>query len=277
MEELLRLERISYTYAEGAAALKEVSLAFHKGERVAVLGRNGAGKSTFFRCCNGVLRPQSGRILLNGREITRKNQDVLALRQAVGLVFQEPDSQIIAGTVEDEISFGPMNLKLGEREVMRRVKDSIGRMNLSGYERRAPQYLSGGEKKRVSIADILAMKPQIILLDEPAASLDPENVALLEATFDELTGAGIALVICTHDVNFAYRFAQRAVVFNEGRVVADDDIDAVFESEDVIKATRLGRPLLFEAAKLLRARFSIVAAEKMPRSIEEFHNYVDLL
>ncbi len=276
MEELLRLEQISYRYAEGAMALSGVSLAFHKGERVAVLGRNGAGKSTFFRCCNGVLRPQSGRILLNGREITHKKQDVLLLRQAVGLVFQEPDSQIIAGTVEDEISFGPMNLKLREGEVTERVSDSIEHMNLCGYERRAPQYLSGGEKKRVSIAAILAMKPRIILLDEPAASLDPENVALLEAAFDELTAAGIALVVCTHDVDFAYRFAQRAVVFNEGRVVADDEIDSVFESEEIIKAARLRRPLLFEAARLLKARFP-AAPEAIPRNIGEFLGFVNAL
>ena len=277
MEELLRLENISYRYDEGATALSDVSLTFHKGERVAVLGRNGAGKSTFFRCCNGVLRPKSGRIFLNGQEITHKKQDVLMLRQAVGLVFQEPDSQIIAGTVEDEVSFGPMNLKLDEGEVLSRVSDAVARMNLSGFEHRAPQYLSGGEKKRVSIADILAMKPQIILLDEPAASLDPENTALLEAALDELTAAGIALVICTHDVDFAYRIAHRAVVFSGGRVVADDEIDRVFESENVLKAARLRKPLLFEAAKLIKARFPGGSTEKMPRTIEEFRDFVNML
>ncbi len=276
MKELLRLEGISYRYGESAMALNDVSLVFHEGERVAVLGKNGAGKSTFFRCCNGVLRPQSGRILLGGAEITRKKQDILKLRQAVGLVFQEPDSQIIAGTVEDEISFGPMNLKLSEAEVLRRVSDAIERLNLKGFESRAPQYLSGGEKKRVCIADILAMKPRIILLDEPAAALDPENVALLEAALNELSRVGIALVVCTHDVDFAYRFAKRAVVFSGGRVIADGDIEQVFEHDGIVSAAHIRKPILFEAAKLLGERFPGKAGA-LPRNMEEFGDYVDSL
>lgn len=276
MEELLRLEGISYRYDDRAVALNHVSVAFHKAERVAVLGRNGAGKSTFFLCCNGILRPMSGKIILNGKEITDKKRDITLLRQAVGLVFQEPDSQIIAATVEDEISFGPMNLGLSDGEVLNRIFDSIKRMNLTGYERRAPQYLSGGEKKRVSIADILAMKPQIILLDEPAASLDPENVALLEATLNDLTSAGIALAVCTHDVDFAYRFATRAVVFNAGEVLADGEIDSVFADESILKKARLKPPLLFEAARLLKARFPGSEA-KPPRDIAALGGYIDKL
>lgn len=277
MEELLRLERISFQYDDNSTALNDVSLTFHAGERVVVLGKNGAGKSTFFRCCNGVLRLKSGRILLNGQEITGKKQDISRLRQAVGLVFQEPDSQIIAGTVEDEISFGPMNLKLPESEVLSRITDSVRRMNLVGYEKRAPQYLSGGEKKRVSIADILVMKPQIILLDEPAASLDPENVALLESALDELTAAGIALVVCTHDVDFAYRFAHRAVVFCNGNVIADADINSVFESEEILIKADLRKPLLFEASKLLKEHFPHAADAEAPRNIAEFGKFVSSL
>ncbi len=277
MEELLRLENISYRYDEGRAALNNVSLVFHRGERVAVLGKNGAGKSTFFRCCNGVLRPQSGRILLEGQEITNKKQDIMKLRQAVGLIFQEPDSQIIAGTVEDEISFGPMNLRLPEAEVQTRVADAIERMNLKGFETRAPQYLSGGEKKRVSIADILAMKPEIILLDEPAAALDPENVTLLESALDELTDTGIALVVCTHDVDFAYRFANRAVVFSGGEVIADSDIEQVFLHDEIISEAHIRKPLLFEAAKLLGERFPEKGDYALPRNVGEFSDYVDTL
>lgn len=275
MEELLRLENICFRYEEGVMALNNISLTFSKGERVAVLGNNGAGKSTLFRCCNGVLHPESGRIFLDGREIKRTKQDIFELRQAVGLVFQEPDNQIIAGTVEDEVSFGPMNLKLNINEVKQRVNDSINRMNLIGYETRAPQYLSGGEKKRVSIADILAMRPRLILLDEPTASLDPENVALLEKTFDELSAAGIALVVSTHDVDFAYRFAQRAIVFSGGNLIADDSIDKVFASDSVISAARLRKPLLFEVAQAIRERFPNMLCENMPRSADEFKRFVN--
>lgn len=277
MEELLRIEGIRFRYDHNATALDDVSLTFYKGERVAVLGNNGAGKSTFFRCCNSVLRPESGKILLNGQEITDNKQDIIRLRQAVGLVFQEPDSQIIAGTVEDEISFGPMNLQLAHSEVLTRVTDSMELMNLCGFEKRAPQYLSGGEKKRVTIADILAMRPQLILLDEPTASLDPDHVERLEATLDELSNAGITLAVSTHDVDFAYRFSNRAVVFCGGKIIADDDMEKVFSSDDILAAARLKKPLIFEVAKQLSSRFHITGPEKLPKSIAELREYINAL
>ena len=166
MNEILRLEHVSYRYEERYPAQKDVCVAIYEGERIAVLGGNGAGKSTFFLCCNGVLRPQSGKVYLRGQEITSSKKDIMLLRQAVGLVFQEPDSQIIAGSVESEISFGPMNLKLPHDEVRRRVAGALESMSLTGYRNRAPHYLSGGEKKRVCIADILAMRPDILLLSD---------------------------------------------------------------------------------------------------------------
>lgn len=276
MRELLKLEHISFRYEEKFPALKDVSAALYEGERIAVLGNNGAGKSTFFLCCNGVLRPQSGKILLKGQEITGSKKDILQLRQAVGLVFQEPDSQIIAGTVESEVSFGPMNLDLDREEVVRRVTQSLEQMNLDGYQNRAPHYLSGGEKKRVSIADILAMRPDIILFDEPTASLDPKNVAVLEQTLDKLSLAGITLVVSTHDVDFAYRFATRAIAFNQGEIIADADIDEVFASEAVLLKAGLKKPLLYAAAELLNQRFGRISTDRKPRYIEEFQDYINL-
>jgi cobalt/nickel transport system ATP-binding protein len=277
MGELLRMERIHFQYEERYPALKDVSVSFCEGERIAVLGGNGAGKSTFFLCCNGVLRPQRGKLFLRGQEITGSRKDVSQLRQAVGLVFQEPDSQIIAGTVEKEVSFGPMNLRLDYDEVVRRVAYALGQMNLDGYQDRAPQYLSGGEKKRLSVADILAMQPDMILLDEPTASLDPENIALLEQTLDDLSRAGMTLVVSTHDVDFAYRFATRAVVFCRGEVIADADIDEVFASETVLMKAGLKKPLLYAAAELLESRFAGEVTGRKPRDIEEFRSYIGRL
>ena len=270
MRELLRLEHIHYSYEDKFPALCDVSATFYAGERIAVLGNNGAGKSTFFLCCNGVLRPQRGELFLNGSAVGPAKKDATRLRQAVGLVFQDPDSQIIAGTVESEVSFGPMNLHLAQAEVERRVETSLARMNLAGYESRAPQYLSGGEKKRVSIADILAMRPDMILLDEPTASLDPENVARLEQTLDELSAAGITLAVSTHDVDFAYRFAARAIVFSRGRVVADGGIGDIFAAEDVLAQAGLEKPLLYAAAELLAAHRPGLARAQKPKTIAEF-------
>lgn len=274
MVERLRLEGVDYFYEDKYQALRNVSVSLYPGERVALLGNNGAGKSTFFLCCNGVLRPQNGKIFLNGQLVGQEKKQVADLRQAVGLVFQDPDSQIIAGTVSDEVSFGPMNLRLGRNEVERRVEASLFQMNLDGYQKRAPHYLSGGEKKRVSIADILAMEPSVILLDEPTASLDPENVAMLEETLNMLTKSGITLVVATHDVDFAYRFADRALVFSKGEVVADDGIEKVFANRQILNKAGLKKPLLYELTEHISTYFPHTATAKMPRTVEDMQNYL---
>jgi len=276
MDELLKIENISYRYDGRYLALNQVSASFRKGEMVAILGGNGAGKSTFFLCCNGVLRPESGRIFYSSREISKSKKDILTLRQAVGLVFQEPDNQIVAGSVEAEVSFGPMNLRLPHEEVSRRVDESLAQMNIGKYRDYAPQYLSGGEKKRVSIADILAMRPELILLDEPTSSLDPKNVVALECILRELNSVGITIVISTHDVDFAYRIAQRAIVFAQGEIIADEDIDAVFASEETLDKAGLKKPLLFEAFESMQSIVPDIQKQQKPRTIEEFRSLISL-
>lgn len=271
--ELLRLEHVCFRYEDKFPALKDVSITFQRGERIVVLGNNGAGKSTFFLCCNGILHPQSGEIFLKGQKMSGTKEDVRRLRQTVGLVFQEPDTQIIAGTVGSEVSFGPMNLGLDRQEVELRITRSLARMNLEGYENRAPHYLSGGEKKRVSIADILAMEPDMILLDEPTASLDPENVALLERTLEELNEAGITLVVSTHDVDFAYGFARRAVVLSQGEIIRDGEIEEVFRDEEVLKKAGLKKPLLCQVAEVLEGCVPEVRGVRRPRRVEDFADY----
>jgi len=273
MDELLKVENISYRYDHKYLALNNVSATFHQGERVAVLGCNGAGKSTFFLCCNGVLRPQSGTIHYRNREISGSKKDIFLLRQAVGLVFQDPDSQIIAGTVESEVSFGPMNLRLPHDEVCRRVEQSLEHMNISKYRDYAPQYLSGGEKKRVTIADILAMQPEIILLDEPTASLDPQNTDALEAILDELSRNRITIIISTHDVDFAYRIAKRAIIFRQGEIIADADVDDVFSSAETLEKAGLRKPLLYEAFEAIQFRHPGMPDRRKPRTIDEFREY----
>jgi cobalt/nickel transport system ATP-binding protein len=270
MDELLRVENLNYCYDNKSVALNNASVTFRKGEIVAVLGGNGAGKSTFFLCCNGVLRPQSGKIFYKGEEISKSKKDVYKLRQAVGLVFQDPDNQIIAGSVESEVSFGPMNLRLPREEVSRRVEEALEQMNISRYKNYAPQYLSGGEKKRVSIADILAMRPEMILLDEPTASLDPQNVDVLEQIIRKLNQKGITVVISTHDVNFAYRIAQRAIVFAQGKIIADAGVDDVFAQVETLESAGLKKPLLYEAFELIQADTQNMSDKRKPRTIEEF-------
>ena len=274
MSELLRVEKISYRYEGKNLALNDISVTLKAGERIAVLGGNGAGKSTFFLCCNGVLRPQSGKIFYKGQEISKSKKDIYKLMQAVVLVFQDPDSQIIAGSVESEVSFGPMNLRLPHDEVSSRVEKALVQMNIGRYRDYAPQYLSGGEKKRVSIADILAMQPEMILFDEPTASLDPRNEDALEGILNELSRAGITVVISTHNVNFAYRVASRAIVFAQGEIIADADIDEVFAHNKTLETAGLKKPLLYEAFEFIQSSFPNLPNGKKPKTIEEFTIYM---
>jgi len=269
MDELLRVENLSYHYDDRYLALNNVSTSFRRGEIAAVLGSNGAGKSTFFLCCNGVLRPHSGKIYFKGEEISGSKKDAYTLRQAVGLVFQDPDTQIIAGSVESEVSFGPVNLRLPHDEVVLRVDQSLEQMNISKYRDHAPHYLSGGEKKRVTIADILAMRPEMILLDEPTASLDPRNTDALEHILRELNSKGITIVISTHDVNFAYRLAQRAIVFSQGEIIADANMDEVFSSAQTLEKAGLKKPLLYEAYESIQTHFPKMSANQKPKTIED--------
>ena len=251
---MLEFQEVSFQYETGDGdheALSPLSVTLREGERVAVLGSNGAGKSTFFLLANGVLRPHSGTIRLDGEPIGRRSRDLLRLRRAVGLVFQDPDVQFLAGTVEEEISFGPMNLGLPPDEIRRRVDAAIECLGLDGYRERGPQELSGGEKGRVAIADVLAMEPRFLLLDEPASSLDPAGRALLEQTLGVLHEKGMALAVATHDVDFAWRWADRALVFHQARLERDSAPAEVFADTALLARCGLEQPLLWRAAAAL--------------------------
>ena len=264
---VLTLSNVSYAYRDQTPALAGVSLALFKGERVALLGANGAGKSTMFLLCNGVLTPDSGELLLDGKPVGKRDAGLRLLRQSVGLVFQNPDDQLIGATVRSEISFGPMNLDLPEDAVRTAVAESSAAMNLEAMLDKPPQYLSGGEKKRVSIADILAMRARVILFDEPTASLDPAHTALLEQTLEKLHQDGLCLLVSTHDVNFAWRWADRAVVLSKGHILRDGPICEVFADGALLREAGLHKPELFAAAELL---FPGMPCAGYPRTIDAF-------
>jgi cobalt/nickel transport system ATP-binding protein len=262
LKELLRLENIHYHYEEDRHALEDLSLTIYEGEQVAVLGNNGAGKSTFFLCCNGILKPQSGQVFFKGERVDYRRKSLLNLRKNIGLIFQDPASQIIAGTVEAEISFGPMNLKLTQALVKERVEEALTNLSLEDFRHRPPHSLSGGEKKRVTIADVLAMEPKLLLLDEPAASLDPANTLLLEKNLDMLSQKGIGLVISTHDIDFAWRWAKRILVFSQGKLLADGKPEDVFKDENLLSISGLRQPTLYQVGK-------IYGYDPLPKSITD--------
>lgn len=261
---VLQVRDLRFSYDGKGQALGGVSLDIRAGERIAVLGPNGAGKSTFFLCLNGVLTPGSGEILLDGKPVGKKERKRLCER--VGIVFQNADDQIIASTVAAEVSFGPMNLRLPKEEVVRRVDHALDYMDLQAFRARPPHELSGGEKKRVTIADILAMESEVILFDEPAASLDPMGEERLEAVLGRLSDEGRTLVISTHDMDFAFRWATRAVVFAGGQVIADGAPDAVFRDAETLRRAHLKPPALLEVFDMLRARGLVPADDVCPRT-----------
>ena len=267
-EVILQVRDLQYAYSDEKMALKGVDLDIRQGERIAVMGSNGAGKSTFFLNINGVLQSEHGEIFYRGQKMTKKTMN--DLRKNVGIVFQDADSQIIASTVQAEVSFGPMNLKLSRNDVKDRVDEALAYMNLTDFRNRPPHYLSGGEKKRVSIADIIAMHPEIIIFDEPTAALDPVNADMLEEVLEKMAQEGKTIMISTHDVDFAYRWAERVVVFCDGKIIADDAPLAVFSNETVIRQANLKRPMMLDIFETMREKGLVKDDRSYPKNVEEF-------
>lgn len=272
---VLTVRDLCFSYQGHGEALSGVNLEVCEGERIAVLGSNGAGKSTLFLNLNGVLTPDSGTIAYRARVITRK--DLKELRKHVGIVFQDADNQIIASTVLAEVSFGPMNLKLPKQEVKIRVEQALDYMDLADYAARAPHYLSGGEKKRVSIADIIAMKSEVMMFDEPTAALDPVSAVMLETVLEKLSSEHKTLLISTHDVDFAYRWAERIIVFAKGRLIADGPPLQVFEDRKTLELAHLKRPVLLDVYELLVKKGIESEVLPYPRSVKEFEVMMESL
>lgn len=270
---ILQVRDLCFHYDACKPALDGISLDIAADERIAVLGPNGAGKSTFFLCLNGVLAPDSGKIILHGREINRKERKQLC--EHVGVVFQNADDQIIAPTVASEVSFGPMNLRLERDEVARRVEYALDYMDLQTYRARPPHDLSGGEKKRVSIADLLAMESEILLLDEPAASLDPAGSERLEQVLGRLSDEGRTLVISTHDMDFALRWATRVVVLVAGKIIADGLPQAVLSDDAVLRSAQLRRPMLMDVWRTLCAHGLLSVDTPCPASVQALARLLD--
>ncbi|MBZ9606635.1 ATP-binding cassette domain-containing protein [Clostridium estertheticum] len=265
---ILKVEDLYYVYGNGKSALDGVSVDINEGEKIAVIGSNGSGKSTFFLNINGVFTPEQGKIIYRGTVVNKKN--LKGLRKNIGIVFQDADNQIIASTVRAEVGFGPMNLKLPREEVLKRVEEALAYMNISDFKDRPPHYLSGGEKKRVTIAGIIAMKSEIIIFDEPTASLDPLNVLILEEVLDKLGSEGKTMLISTHDVDFAYRWAERVLVFCQGKIIADGTPLEIFQNTEILKQANLKQPTVMEIYELLVEKHLLEDTSAYPKSTQEF-------
>ncbi len=249
-------------------ALKGVSLKIERGDMVALLGKNGAGKSTLFLHLNGIYQPDEGKVFIDGEELKYDKKSLLKFRQKVGIVFQNPDDQIFAPTVEEDVAFGPLNLGLPMEEVQDRVEEALSRVGMSGYEKKAPHHLSGGQKKRVAIAGILAMKPELMVLDEPTAGLDPQGVVDLSRLLKELNAEGITILISTHEVDLVPDYANKVFVLVDGLLIGEGTPKEIFAQPEILEKANLKVPIITELFQKLEDE-GIDMQEDYPLTIEE--------
>lgn len=266
-ETILELKNISYKYP-GASdiALDDLSIKISSKEKISILGKNGMGKSTMFLISNGVIRPTKGSVYLNGASVSDKKADLFNLRKTIGLVFQDPDSQFIAPRVFEEISFGPLNAGKSQAEAKAIVEKIIGDLEISDLEEKSLYSLSGGEKKIVSIASVLALEPKIIFFDEPTAGLDNINTARFKSVIDGLYKRDIGLVISTHEVDFAWEWSERTIIIKDGKVFADGPSDMIMTDKDLMAEAELRRPYLVEFAERVQKNSDEII---YPRSLED--------
>ncbi len=248
---IIETRDLTHVYRGKIKALDSVNFETKPGERIAIIGANGAGKSTLFKHFNGILKPTSGDVLIKGESISSKN--ILDVRKTVGLVFQDPDDQIFAPTVKQDVAFGPMNLGLSPEEIEKRVRESLETVRLTGFEERAPHHLSTGEKKKVAIAGILAMKPEVLVLDEPTAGLDPGGAMRLINLINEMNRyLGITTIIATHEVDIVPLLADRVCIMSMGKIIGDGTPLEIFSSPELIKKTHLRLPIVAQLMEMLQ-------------------------
>ena len=260
MDTVIRTEHLTHVYSRGTpfekVAISDVNVEIHAGELVAVIGHTGSGKSTFMQHLNGLLRPSSGAVYVDGEDIFANKEATRDVRFKVGLVFQYPEYQLFEETVYKDISFGPRNMKLGEGEIDERVREAA-RLTGVGEElfERSPLELSGGQKRRVAIAGVMAMRPRVQILDEPMAGLDPAGCAgIMQNITDYRRETGSTVLLVTHDMDDAAKIADRLIVFHEGAVAMDGTPDEVFSRQRELVEMGLDVPQSAAIADALRAR-----------------------
>ena len=249
----IEAKNLTHTYSAGGAlqqtAIRDVNMVIEEGEFVAIVGHTGSGKSTLVQHLNGLLKPTSGQILVDGEDMNGEGVNKRLIRQKVGLVFQYPEYQLFEETIAKDIAFGPKNQGLDTEEIDRRVRKAMARVQLDydKYAERSPFELSGGQMRRVAIAGVLAMEPRYLILDEPAAGLDPKGRDRILGMVKDLHEAGVTVVMVSHSMDDCARLATRMIVMSQGTVVASDTPRALFAQKELMNSVHLGVP---EAAKL---------------------------
>jgi cobalt/nickel transport system ATP-binding protein len=232
-EEVIKIENLSFTYPDGRQALHNISLAVTRGEKVGLIGPNGAGKSTLLLHLNGILH-KNGAVKILGQ--TLESSNLKRVKSQVGMVFQNPDDQLFSPTVFDDVAFGPLNMGWTEEKVRKSVCSALKSVGISGFEKRSPHHLSLGEKKRVAMATVLSMNPEILVFDEPSSNLDPRGRwGLIQL----LMSLPVTQVIATHDLELVKLICQRTIILNQGKIVANGPTSSILENRELLKTSAL--------------------------------------
>lgn len=236
----VQVTALHYAYPDGNQALNGVNLTIEKGERVALLGPNGAGKTTLVMHLNGILSPTSGSISISEFTLDSENKEVTKkVREKVGIVFQDPDDQLFMPTVFEDVAFGPTNMGLSKEEIEIRSIKALEMVGMLALRERAPHHLSFGQRRRVAVATVLAMEPEILILDEPSSNLDPASRRELS---EILLSLDVTILMVTHDLPYAFEICQRSLILNQGEIVADDQTVNILRNEKLLLANRLELP-----------------------------------
>lgn len=271
---ILEFDRTFYSYpCNSRSAIQDLSLKVPAGKRCGLIGQNGCGKTTLFLLANGLYQPQQGSLRWEGELFRYDRKSLMQLRQQIGLVFQNPEHQLVAATVEEDISYGLYNLGLTEPEIARRVQEAIAQFDLTELANQPIHNLSLGQKKRVSIADVMVLKPKLLLLDEPTAYLDPRHTRQLIGLLQQIHATGTTILLASHDLDFIYRWADWIFVMDGGQLILEGTPETVFARREVLEQLQLGVPLAIELMEQLRAIVEKDDRSKMP-AFEELQQQI---
>ncbi len=238
MKKIIEIENLEYSYPDNTNALRGIDLDIFRGESIGLIGPNGAGKSTLLLHLNGILRKGPGSIEILGMKVEEKN--LIRIRQKVAIVFQEPDDQLFMPTVFDDVAFGPINTGYSEEEVRKRVEEALKGVGMTGYEKRCSHHLSLGEKKRISLATVLSMQPEILILDEPTSNLDPRARRHLIELLENLC---LTKIVAGHDLELILEICQRVILLDKGRIVTDGETRKLLSNKSLMEYHGLEVPL----------------------------------
>ena len=262
---LFDIEDLTHEYSDGTLALDHVSVGFKRSERIALLGTNGSGKTTLLNHLNGILKPTSGRILFDGNPLKYDAKSLLELRKRVGFVFQDPNDQLFAPTVKQDVAFGPLNLGYSTEKVKVIVEEALAIVGMSGFGDKPPHFMSLGQKKRVALAGVLAMEPEVIIMDEPTSNLDPRATSdILHLLLQLNKEKGITLLLATHDVDMVPLFATEMYVLNKGKLVSQGTPKESFSNGELIRQVNLRSPRLTHLFEVLKTEDKLPIADELP-------------